>query len=115
MSLPPSQLSSPASPPVSEDELTPPSSTTVSDEEHYGGDIVCDCGDGPHCGKEPSPDSPLRNRESASSVARSSSSGCHLRQQLKKTVKSIMVHLLSEALRIFRKESCFGCQVDHPS
>ncbi|KAF0044789.1 hypothetical protein F2P81_003947 [Scophthalmus maximus] len=51
------------------DELTPPSSpasTTVSDEEHDGSDIVCDCGRGPHCGpnQEPSFDSPLRNRES---------------------------------------------------
>ncbi|KAF0024938.1 hypothetical protein F2P81_021819 [Scophthalmus maximus] len=30
-------------------------------------------------------------------------------------VKSPLVHLLSEALRIFRKESCFGCVVDHLS
>ncbi|KAF0027124.1 hypothetical protein F2P81_019865 [Scophthalmus maximus] len=114
----PSQPSSPASPPNSEDELTPPSSpssTTESDEEHDDGGIVCDCGHGPHCGKEPSPDSPLRNRESASSEAGSSSSGCHLRQQLQKTVKSLLVHLLGEALCIFRKQSCFGCQVDNPS
>ncbi|KAF0021797.1 hypothetical protein F2P81_025950 [Scophthalmus maximus] len=73
----PSQPLSPTSPPNSEDELTPPSSPasstesdgTESDEEYDDGGIACDCDPGLHCGKEPSPDSPLRNRESASSEA----------------------------------------------
>ena len=31
------------------------------------------------------------------------------------TVKAVVVHLLDKVVQLYRKEQCYGCQVDHPS
>ena len=31
------------------------------------------------------------------------------------TVKAVVVHLLDRVVHLYRKEQCYGCQVDHPS